>query len=297
MNTHLTSRRAFINRTAAGLATLGTYSCGNAANGESQKQRFPLSLHQFSLKNLFDDGRLDLLSYPRFVKNRLQISNLEFAAEFCSGLLDSPRQAEAIRRQSKQVGVTNRMVLCGDSTALDAANAKQRAMAITEHLRWAKVAEHLGCQYLRVRASTEGDRQQQLENAAAGVGGLCDALKSSKVSVLVENIAAWSSNPDWLVQLVKRIGEDRVGLVADFGNFDGNPYEGMKTILPHTKSICAKSWEFNDAGQETKIHYERMMKVIKQSKFRGCVAIEYLGDQPVIGIDRTAALIRQYGNG
>ena len=297
MNTQFGSRRAFIHQAATGLATLSTYPWGGEAHAQPKKQRYPLRLHQFSRKKLFGNGRLDLLSYPGFVKNRFRISNLEFAVEFCSALLDSPQQAAAVRRQSNQVGVTNRMLLCGESTALDAADAKQRSTAIAEHLRWAKIAEQLGCQYVRVRASSDGGRQRQLENAAAGVGGLCDALKSSNVSVLVENIAAWSRKPDWLVDLVEKIGSERVGLVADFGNFDGDPYEGMETILPYTKSICAKSWEFNDTGLETKIDYQRMMRVVNQSMFRGCVAIEYLGDDPLVGIAQTAALVRRYEKG
>jgi sugar phosphate isomerase/epimerase len=295
-----TSRRVFLNRSLFGVAALSGLPFaglpfGRVANGREQDKRYQISLHQYSLKQLFESGRLDLLAYARFAKDRLQISNIEFAAEFCTDLLASPSKADAIREQSQQAGVTNRVMLCGDETALDAPDAKQRAVAIDEHVEWAKVAERLGCQYIRVRASTEGDRQQQLVNASAGIGGLCDALESSSVSVLVENIAGWSRRPDWLVELVKQVGEKRVGLVADFGNFDGDIYEGMKTIVPYAKSICTKSWEFDASGNETKIDFQRMMSVINDSTYRGCIAIEYLGTDPVSGILKTAALINRFG--
>ena len=256
--------------------------------------RFQISLHQYSLKPLFESGQLNLLNYAEFAKNTLNISNIEFAAEFCVDLFASPEKASAIRAQSKRFGVTNRVLLCADGAALDAVTAKQRSDAIEEHVKWAQVAERLGCQFMRVRASTEGDRQQQLMHAVAGIGGLCDALESSSVSVLIENIAGLSRDPDWLVKLVEEIGPKRVGLVADFGNFDGDIYAGMKRILPYTKSVCTKSWEFDAAGNETKIDFARMMGLIIDSPYRGCIAIEYLGTEPVSGIRKTAALVKRF---
>ena len=64
---------------------------------------------------------------------------------------------------------------------------------------------------------------------------------------------------------------------------------------PYTKSVCTKSWEFDQQGNETKIDFEKMMNIVKESSFRGCIAIEYLGDEPVAGVRKTADLIKQYG--
>lgn len=63
----------------------------------------------------------------------------------------------------------------------------------------------------------------------------------------------------------------------------------------YTKSVCTKSWEFDAQGNETKIDFEKMMNIVKESSFRGCIAIEYLGDEPVAGVRKTADLIKQYG--
>lgn len=289
------SRRAFLSQSTLALAGLAISPRGPLAMAQPNlAERFQISLHQVSLKPLFDHGKLDLLNYAAFAKRTLEISNIEFAAEFCVDLLASPEKSDAIREQSKQVGVTNRVLLCADGEALDAVGTKERSDAIDAHVKWAKVAERLGCENIRVRASTEGDRQQQLAHAAAGIGGLCDALESSPVSVLIENIAGLSSDPEWLVELVEKIGPQRVGLVADFGNFDGDIYAGMKRILPYAKSVCTKSWEFDAAGNETKIDFAQMMELIIDSEYRGCIAIEYLGKEPVPGIRKTAALVERF---
>ena len=291
------SRRSFLNQSLLALPGLAIAHLGSRAIAdENQGKRFEISLHQYSLKKLFDSGELTLPDYATFAKRTLGISNIEFAAEFCGDLLGAPEKTNAIRAQSKQAGVTNRVFLCAAGKALDAVTAKERSQAVDEHLAWAKVAEGLGCEYLRVRASTNGDPKQQLTNAAVGIGKLCDALEKSSISVLVENIAGLSRDPDWLVTLMEKIGPKRIGLVADFANFEGDIYAGMQRILPYAKSVCTKSWEFDATGNETKIDFARMMKTIKESKFRGCIAIEYLGDKPVSGVRMTAELVERYGN-
>jgi sugar phosphate isomerase/epimerase len=256
--------------------------------------RFELSIHQYSLKKLFEEGRLDTFAYPQFVKDQFGFTSVEFAVEFCDALRADPKKGNAIRDRSKQLGIKHRALLCGAAPALDAPIETDRQTAVQDHLKWAEVAVHLGCEFIRVRASTEGDRNQQLAHATDGIGALCDALNDSPASVLIENIAGFSRDPDWLVELVNRIGPKRVGLIADFGNFDGDIYEGMSRLLPYAKSVCTKSWEFDDQGNETKIDFARMMNTIKQSSFRGCIAIEYLGKEPVAGVQKTAELINRY---
>ena len=84
-----------------------------------------------------------------------------------------------------------------------------------------------------------------------------------------------------------------MGLIADFGNFDGDLYEGMKRLLPHTKSLCTKSREFDAEGNETTIDFGRMMQLVKASPYRGCIAIEHLGDEPLAGLRKNIALVQK----
>lgn len=290
---HSKTRREFLQQSTLAATSLAMWNCRSEAAAPSA-ERLPLSIHQYSLKKLFDAGTLKLSDYASFVKKTFGITNVEFGAEFCNQLLAEPKTADLIRQRSKQIGVTHQTLLCAAGNPLDATSKVQRAEAVKVHVRWAQVAEALGCRFMRVRASEKGDRAQQMKNAAAGISALCDALKGSTVSVLIENITGFSRDADWLVDVVKLVGPERVGLIADFGNFEGDIYAGMKKLLPYSKSICTKSWEFDDAGNETKIDFKKMMGLIKASKFAGCVAIEYLGDDPVSGVRKTAELVRRH---
>jgi sugar phosphate isomerase/epimerase len=285
------ARRQFL-KSAAGLAAGA--SVGHVAAQAALNDRFELSIHQYSLKKLFEQEKIDTLAYPDFVNRQFGFTSIEFAVEFCQALRADPVKCEALAGKSKQLGIRHRALLCGAEPALDVPSEKDRRAAVQDHLKWAKVAEHLQCDSIRVRASSEGERNEQLDRAASGISALCEALADSPVSVLVENITGFSRDPDWLVALMDRVGPDRLGLIADFGNFDGDIYAGMERLLPYAKSVCTKSWNFDEQGNETKIDFGRMMSLIKESSFRGCIAIEYLGEEPVAGVRKTAELIKRW---
>ena len=45
--------------------------------------------------------------------------------------------------------------------------------------------------------------------------------------------------------------------------------------MPHAKAVSAKSYGFDDNGDETEIYYVRMLKLVKQAGYTGYVGIEY----------------------
>jgi len=47
--------------------------------------------------------------------------------------------------------------------------------------------------------------------------------------------------------------------------------------MPFAKGVSAKSYDFDEQGNETKIDYRRMMKVVLAANYHGFVGIEYEG--------------------
>ena len=54
-------------------------------------------------------------------------------------------------------------------------------------------------------------------------------------------------------------------------------YQGISELLPFAKAVSAKSYNFNEKGEDTKIDYYRMMKIVKESDYNGYIGIEYEG--------------------
>ena len=276
----------------------GVSSLGQALlqASENKRERFFFGVHPYSIKSLFDSGELSLEGYPAFAKNSLGVQAIELAAELSLPLLEKPDLIARSRTNAESHGIKVHALLCSDAFKLDAIKDDDRRAAVKDHLRWASIAGQLGCSFLRVRASTEGDLPRQLQNAADGIGSLCDQLPKGSPAILIENVAGPSRNADWMVDLVKKIGVDRVGILADFGNFDGDLYAGMSKLMPYTKSVCTKSWDFDIDGNDTKIDFGKMMQIVMSSDFNGCISIEYLGKKtpPVEGIKKSIQLVQRH---
>ena len=47
--------------------------------------------------------------------------------------------------------------------------------------------------------------------------------------------------------------------------------------MPYAKSVSAKSYNFDENGNETKIDYVKMMKILKDHDYKGFIGVEYEG--------------------
>jgi len=47
--------------------------------------------------------------------------------------------------------------------------------------------------------------------------------------------------------------------------------------MPYAKSVSAKSYAFDDNGNETKIDYAKMMDIVKENNYDGFIGVEYEG--------------------
>jgi len=297
-STRRMTRRDLLRRSLviAGCPCLASWGQSLLLAAENKRERFFFGVHPYSIKSLFDSGELSLEGYPAFAKNSLGVQAIELAAELSLPLLEKPDLVARIRKSAESQGIKVHALLCSDAFKLDAIREADRKAAVEDHLRWAAIASQLGCTFLRVRASTAGHLPQQLQNAADGIGSLCDQLPKGSPAILIENVAGPSRNADWMVDLVKKIGVDRVGFLADFGNFDGDLYTGMAKLMPFTKSVCTKSWDFDADGNDTKIDFGKMMQIVLSSDFSGCISIEYLGKKalPIEGVKKTIELVQRH---
>ncbi len=65
--------------------------------------------------------------------------------------------------------------------------------------------------------------------------------------------------------------------------------------MPYAKGVSAKTHDFDANGNETQIDYEKMMKIIADSGFKGYIDVEYEGTKlnEDEGIKATIALLKR----
>jgi sugar phosphate isomerase/epimerase len=121
---------------------------------------------------------------------------------------------------------------------------------------------------------------------ADGLRRLAEFAKPHAINVIVENHGGLSSNAAWLAATIKKVGLPNCGTLPDFGNFnigrgqEYDRYQGVAELMPFAKGVSAKSYGFDEAGNETRIDYRRMLKIVLAANYHGHIGIEWEGQRP-----------------
>ena len=80
----------------------------------------------------------------------------------------------------------------------------------------------------------------------------------------------------------RREGEDKSevccrGASGSTSGLDGD--EGVKLMLPKAKGVSAKSYDFDEIGNESTIDYAKMLQIVKDAGFSGIIGVEYEGER------------------
>jgi sugar phosphate isomerase/epimerase len=213
----------------------------------------------------------------------------------------------AFKEKCDKAGVSVGLIMCDLVGELGNADADARMAAVEGHYKWVDLAQFLGAHSIRVNAGGQGTPEELAANAIDGLSKLGEYGAMKGINILVENHGGYSSDGKWLSGVISEVGMDNVGTLPDFGNFcingSNNPkdecqemydrYVGLEELMPFAKGVSAKSHKFDEDGNEVYSDYLRLMKIVKESGFKGYVGIEYEGDNEDEGIKATKALLEK----
>jgi len=289
------SRRSFIGQ-AALAAPVISFAPTLLAKDKNDPNRFQIGIQEYTFHRWIGAGKLDHLDYPALAKKKLGITHIEYwNRPFGGKHTDKKYVGELVKRTTGE-GMKNVLILVDARNQLDSKDAKARARAIDEHKGWVDCAAQLGCKAIRVNCRSGGNRDENLDNAAKGLGALCDYAKGTEVKIVIEPHGGNSQDPDWLLAAMKKINKPNAGLLPDFNNFGRyDRYYGVKESLPYAPAVCAKALKFDAKGNETNTDYYRMLKIIYESDYSGVISIEFEGHgiDPIEGSLKTKALIQK----
>ncbi|OQX94840.1 hypothetical protein B6I21_08545 [candidate division KSB1 bacterium 4572_119] len=100
-----------------------------------------------------------------------------------------------------------------------------------------------------------------------------------KINLAIENHWGVSGFTDNILDIINFYQSPFLGTCPDFGNFTvfQDKYFELKRLLPFAKEVHAKSYQFNEDGEETTIQYETCVNLIRHSKYQGPLVVEYEG--------------------
>lgn len=264
----------------------------STAAAQDKKGFFEISLAQWSLNRQFfgREGvtKLDPLDFAVIAKKECGINAVEYVNQFYKDVVKKPDYVAELKKRAEGEGVKGLLIMCDGEGNLGDPDTKRRLTAVRNHVKWLDWAKELGCHSIRVNAASDGKltyaEQQKL--AADGLRRLCEMGETYELNVIVENHGGLSSHGAWLRGVMEMVDHPRVGTLPDFGNFhikrgdDGLEYDrylGTYELMPFAKGVSAKSHDFDADGNEKHTDYKRMLKIVKDSGFKGYVGIEFEG--------------------
>lgn len=303
------NRRQFLQQ-MSGLAAGAVLGQNVFAAETVKKSFFEISLAQWSLHKALFAKQLDNLDFPEKAKNDFGISVVEYVNVFFKDKAKDTSYLNELLKRCRDNDVKNHLIMCDGEGNLGAAKDADRLIAVENHYKWVDAAKHLGCATIRVNAAGEGSRSAVAKAAVDGLGRLSEYADKVGINVIVENHGSYSSDGSWLAGVMKEVNKKNVGTLPDFGNFcikrdasnwmtcleSYDRYVGTKELMPFAKGVSAKTYDFDEQGNCIETDYYKIMKIVKDSGFKGYIGIEYEGDKlsEEEGIRKTKALLEKF---
>ena len=280
-----TNRRNFLKTTAA--ATIGTMLVSPAIAGmAAKKSPFKISLAEWSFHKALRANEMTNLDFP-VITRKMGMEGVEYVNQFFKDKAKDETYLGELKKICKNEGIDSVLIMCDGEGMVGHPDKAERLKTVENHKKWIDAAAFLGCHSIRVNARSRGEYEEQQKLAADGLRRMCEYGDTKKINVIVENHGGISSNGEWLAGVMKMVDHKRVGTLPDFGNFTidhktgevYDRYKGMEELMPFAKGVSAKSNVFDAEGNERNMDYYRIMRIVKDSGYKGFVGVEYEGSE------------------
>jgi len=310
----MSTRRRFLRQSlsAAGLLLV------SPASFAGRERKLKISLAEWSLHRSLKAGKLDHLDFAQKAKKDFGIDAVEYVNSLFGGTKMNFKEAaknsaylNEVLKRSKDAGVYNHLIMIDGEGSLAVPDEKERLTAVDNHKKWIDAAAFLGCASIRVNLHGEGDTEAKKTAAVDSLGRLGELASAARINVLMENHGSDSSKGNWIADVMRQVNRSNVGTLPDFGNFcishpwgttqeacadEYDRYKGVEEMLPFAKGVSAKTYDFDDKGEQPLIDYKRLMDIVKSAGFTGYIGIEFEGknQDEEEGIRNTKRLIERY---
>ncbi|MGH9309857.1 MAG: sugar phosphate isomerase/epimerase family protein [Vicinamibacterales bacterium] len=145
--------------------------------------------------------------------------------------------------------------------------------------RWIDLAAELHAPTIRIFA---GDLQKGTSESDArkwcvdAIHRACEHAATRGIILALENHGGIVSTADQLLAIVRDVKSDWFGVNLDTGNFHGpDPYADLARVAPYAVVVQIKTEISAGKGSNQPADLARKIKILRDAKYRGFVALEY----------------------
>lgn len=160
---------------------------------------------------------------------------------------------------------------------------KDKRKADIEHIKkWIVCAQKLGAPLVRIFSGQkvpEGfTREVVTEWIVDSIKECADYAGKYGVMIAIQNHDDFLKTADQLLEILKAINSEWVGLMVDTGSFKTNdPYEEIVKVASY-----AITWQIKELvtvqGRYEKINLNKIVQILKNVNYRGYIPIEHIGE-------------------
>ena len=307
-------RRKFLNSLCLGTTAISSLNFNKVYNSFLNDFPYKLSLAQFSLFRLEMNRQIDPMDFAKIASN-LGFKGLEYLQmSYTGGLLNDKQTislssikklANDLNQRANDNNMENVLIMIDIGPDL----AKEINKTLDPYYIWIDCASEMNCHSVRVNLRGSDDNLiAWTNNSIQNLNKLCDYANPLGVNIIVENHGGYSSNADYLLNVIDSVDYNNIGTLPDFGNFcirqDQNKtaelfrlfregslskdpptiydscveyydmYEGVAKLMKNALGVSAKTHGFDANGNDVDIDYKKMMKIVKDSNYDGFIGVE-----------------------
>jgi sugar phosphate isomerase/epimerase len=258
---------------------IGTFQLQGKSFGKFPA-KLKTSLNAYSFNGPLTKGEMNLDQLLEYCAS-IQLDAVDLTAYYFPGYPEVPsdeylyhikQKAFLLGLEISGTGVRN------DFTDPDPAKRKASVELVKN---WIIAAEKMGAPVIRVfsgTADTKGlPREKVVDYMVANFKECAEFGKAHGVVVAIQNHNDFIKTADQIIEVIKRVNSDWFGLILDIGSFRTDPYKEIAQTIPYAVNWQLKETMFVN-GVEQKTDLDRLMKIIKESGYRGYLPIETLGE-------------------
>lgn len=285
------TRRNFLERSAAlgtGAMMIPLLNKNSKAMATPRMTYDDISLAQWALVEEIRDGKWKTLDFPRIARDDFDLNGIEFV----NTLFEVPTVSylNQLRKNAEDFNI--KMVLIMVDAEGDGAEptGELRKQFVVNHKKWIDIAHYLGCHAIRTncRGPENADKKEALEWAAESYNMLLEYAIQANISVVIENHGGVSNDPDWMVELFRKVDNLYFGSYPDWrrpsDDFDNLEY--LEKMLPWAGGMSYRN-------QPTEELTAKMINMCRNAGYKGWYGIESGGREEII---KGRDLLKKYLN-
>jgi sugar phosphate isomerase/epimerase len=297
-----TGRRQFLKRLLAGGTALTlSFREGNVADAREPivrkpAGRFKLSCAAYSLRQYLD------LKNPRMTLEEFIQKCAEWGTdgvELTEYYFKKPITAEYIARLKRLAVIWGQDITgtpIGNNFALPPGPERDAQVASVKS--WIDLSAELGSPAIRIFA---GGAPKGVEDSQArkwvveSIEACCDAAAKRGVFLAIENHGGVVATADGLLDIIKAVRCEWVGVNLDTGNFHTpDPYGDMARCAPYAVTCQVKTEVTPEGGKKVEADLGRIVDILRKASYRGYVTLEYeAAEEPMEAVPRYLAALRK----